>query len=257
MQKANKDSASTKDHREEPDMKPMHHYARLAKVFAYPERGYVADVATCAAWLKRDYPSAYAQFERFADFIASGNEIQAEEIYAKTFHVQAICYLDLGYVLFGEDYKRGEFLVHMKDEQARAGNDCGTELPDNLACVLQLMSMTQDEAFREELAVKVVLPSLERMIAEFDEARIQMKEKVLRKLHNAILLPDLEGGNIYRNALGALEAVIRSDFRVVDTQSQIQQPSLGGAFLKNCSGGGCSTDPLQAPVKQDLSVGML
>lgn len=237
-------------------MSALRQYSTIAKVFAYPESGYVADVAHCAAMLQQNYPTAYTHFERFADFIAERNEIQAEEIYAKTFHVQAICYLDLGYVLFGEDYKRGEFLVHMKDEQAKAGNDCGNELPDNLACVLELMAITKDQEFLDALAARVLLPCLDRMIAEFDEARMQLKEKVLKKLHKAILLPDLEGGNIYRDALAALRAMVMVDFASSIRQDEIQQPTLGGAFLKNC-GTGCTPDPLQAPVKQDLSVGML
>jgi nitrate reductase assembly molybdenum cofactor insertion protein NarJ len=55
-------------------------------------------------------------------------EDEYEELYTKTFDVQPICYLDLGYVIFGEDYKRGAFLLHMQEEQQKVNNDCGTDL---------------------------------------------------------------------------------------------------------------------------------
>ena len=46
-----------------------------------------------------------------------------EEIYTRTFDVQAITTLDVGYVLFGDDYKRGELLVNLNNEHTKAGND--------------------------------------------------------------------------------------------------------------------------------------
>ena len=66
-----------------------------------------------------------------------------QEYYISTFDVQAICFLDIGYVLFGEDYKRGIFLVNIKKEQIKAGNDCGSELPDHLPNILTLLPKMQ------------------------------------------------------------------------------------------------------------------
>jgi hypothetical protein len=48
----------------------------------------------------------------------------------------------LGYVLFAEDYKRGDFLVKVKNEQRKVNNDCGEELADNLPNILTLMVFT-------------------------------------------------------------------------------------------------------------------
>ena len=231
-------------------------YAALARVFAYPDGDYMRHVAECQTLLDECYPEAAAEFARFSGFISGHNAWECEEIYTKTFHIQAICYLDLGYVLFGEDYKRGEFLVHMKAEQAKVAIDCGAELPDNLANVLRLMAVTEDEEFLSELAVRVVAPSLASMVSEFDEARIQLKEKVLQKLHRALIQQDLPGGNVYRHALAALARVIAVDFSGIHFDDPKQQPALGGGFLRNCEGG-CAPNPLHAPVKQDLSVGML
>ena len=232
-------------------------YRAMAKVFAYPAEGYHYDVEFCQNLLEAQYPDAAADFRRFSEFVHNHSESECELIFTKTFHIQAICYLDLGYVIFREDYKRGEFLVNMKEEQAKVDNDCGSELPDNLANVLELMARTQDQEFLEELAVGVMQPALTSMIAEFDDARVQLKEKVLKKMHKALLQQDLEGGNIYRDALAALQKVLAKDFAGIHYDNASLQPMIGGAFLQNCGTGGCNTNPLQAPVKQDLSVGML
>lgn len=239
-------------------MNPRIQYRLFAKVFSYPGDGYLWDVEQCQAMLNERYPDAAKEFLRFSEFLEGHTDAECEEIYTKTFHIQAICYLDLGYVIFGEDYKRGEFLVNMKEEQAKVNNDCGSELPDNLANVLELMARTEDQEFLDELAVQVLLPALKTMIAEFDEARIQLKEKVLKKMHKALLQQDLPGGNIYRDALHALQLVLSKDFAAIHYEDTNVQPLVGGAFLKNCGPGGCGTpNPLHAPVKQDLSVGML
>jgi nitrate reductase assembly molybdenum cofactor insertion protein NarJ len=244
------------DLQEVPDMKTYTHYHTLGKVFAYPGPDYAAQVAETQRLLDQDYPEAAQVFSRFSQFVLTHSERECEEVFTKTFHIQAVCYLDLGYVLFGEDYKRGEFLVHMKEEQAKVQNDCGFELPDNLANVLELMSRTSDQEFLEELAVRVMLPALASMIAEFDEARIQLKEKVLKKLHHALIQQDLPCGNVYRDALATLQMVLSEDFKGIRFDDPHPQPSISGAFLKSCDSG-CGPNPLHAPVKHDLSVGMI
>lgn len=245
-----------KEEKGAPKMEKFKQYFSFADVFRYPDAQYQAGVANCQSMLDENYPESADEFRRFSDFLAKSDPDAAEEIFTKTFHIQAICYLDLGYVIFGEDYKRGEFLVHMKDEQLKVGNDVGSELPDNLSKVLELMALSKDEKFVEELAVRVLIPALTRMISEFEEARMQLKEKVLKKLHKALIQQGLKGGNIYRAALSALKKVLEKDFAGIRYETAAPNPLIGGAFLKNC-GDGCATDPLNAPVSQDLSVGML
>jgi nitrate reductase assembly molybdenum cofactor insertion protein NarJ len=257
MPRAKWDLDLPSDQKEGPDMQHRTQYRALAQVFAFPGESYRDQVTACQALLDRDYPDAAAKFKRFSAFVAGISDWECEEIYTKTFHIQAICYLDLGYVIFGEDYKRGEFLVNMKEEQAKVDNDCGCEMADNLANVLELMARTADQDFLQELALRVLQPALVTMVSEFDDARMQLREKVLKKLHKALIQQDLPGGNIYRDALCALQAVLAQDFKGIRYDDPEPHPSIGGAFLKNCSSGGCGTDPLHTPVKHDLSVGML
>jgi nitrate reductase assembly molybdenum cofactor insertion protein NarJ len=194
------------------------------------------------SFLKTEYPDAANEMQRFVDYINAESLENIEEIFGKTFHIQAICYLDIGYVLFGEDYKRGEFLVHMKHEQHKANNECGEELPDNLANVLALMTKIEDEEFLDELSVKVLMPALKNMLKEFDLARMELRNKILKKKHRVLIQQDIQYGNIYFNALKALLLVLEEDFQHVQYEVAEVAPAFGANFLSNC--GACSNTVL-------------
>jgi len=64
--------------------------------------------------------------------------------------VQAVTTLDVGFILFGDDYKRGEMLVNISREIKEVGHDCGNELADHLPNILFLVSRMEDYELREE-----------------------------------------------------------------------------------------------------------
>lgn len=218
-------------------------YIALAQLFEYPKEGYKENAISCMKLLKANYPSAAESLQRFVDFIENKSVEEIEEIYSITFHIQAICYLDLGYVLFGEDYTRGEFLVNMKREQAKIGHDCGTELADNLPNVLKLMTISKDKEFIDELTVRMLMPALRKMLTEFQASRIELRNKIIRKQQKVIILEDIEEGNIYQNALQALLKVLEVNFAGIDYADEKIEPSLSN-LIPNC-GSSCSTDTLQ------------
>lgn len=193
-------------------MKKFEHYKLFAELFKYPSGEFVAKVAECQAKLDKDYPDAAVQLQVFSDYMNQSDDDLREELYTKTFDVQPICYLDLGYVIFGEDYKRGAFLLHMQNEQKQLENDCGTDLSDNICNVLTLIAKHKDEKFVNELATQIIIVGVKKMIAEFESARVALKMKILKKLHRAIIQEDLNQGNVYRNCFEALLIVLNEDF---------------------------------------------
>jgi len=227
-------------------MEVRHQYSVLADLFRYPKGDYIENVNACAKLLEGTYPSAFQEIQPFLEFVNSHNLYEIEEVFGKTFHIQAICYLDMGYVLFAEDYKRGEFLVQMKNEQRKANNDCGEELADNLPNVLSLMAIMEDKEFLQEFAIRVVKPALQKMLKEFDEARIALKDKVRKKKQKVILLEDMENKNIYQYALQAIFNVVDVDYEDVNYNDPLIVPTVGVDAL-NCDSG-CGT-PSQQPVK--------
>jgi nitrate reductase assembly molybdenum cofactor insertion protein NarJ len=107
---------------------------------------------------------------------------EKQEYYLKTFDVQAVCYLEVGYVLFGEDYKRAQLLVNLQSEHKKAGVDCGSELGDHLPNVLTLLSKATDPDFAEELGFIITSPAVRFMITKFKNIDTNYYENLLEVL---------------------------------------------------------------------------
>jgi nitrate reductase assembly molybdenum cofactor insertion protein NarJ len=215
-------------------MKNRIQYQLLANLFRYPQKKYIEQVNECADFLQNHYPVSWIAMRPFLDVINSKSIIEIEELFGKTFHIQAVCYLDLGYVLYAEDYKRGEFLVQMKKEQEKVNNNCGVELADNLPNALTLLSLLEDEAFLEELVVRMYIPALETMLKEFDTARMALKTKVRMKKQKVLIQENLENKNAYRYAIESTLDVLKTDFNVLTFENKEIKPDPLSSFLPNC-----------------------
>src|SRR3989304_2679448 len=107
---------------------PTAHYDVLAGLFAYPSPEFAADVTRATVLHSGSYPGAAQRLEDFQRLLPKGDLVALRELHTRTFDVQAITSLDIGYTLFGEDYKRGALLANLSREHAQAQNDCGAEL---------------------------------------------------------------------------------------------------------------------------------
>lgn len=216
-------------------MKVRSQYQHLADLFRYPLPGYRENVEECVNYIQENYPSAYAKLFPFIEYVRSHSDHEVEEIFGKTFHIQAVCYLDIGYVLFAEDYKRGEFLVQMKKEQEKANVDCGEELADNLPNVLALMAVMEDVEFLQEFSIRIMKPAINKMLQEFEESRMSLKDKVRKKKQKVIIMDDVEFKNIYQYVIEALKEVVYIDYPAEYDDPEIV-PTLGGSIGTILSG---------------------
>jgi nitrate reductase assembly molybdenum cofactor insertion protein NarJ len=215
-------------------------YKLFAPLVAYPDTGMSTAVDACRGMLRLYCPAAEGTLEPFAQWVASTPLHDQEEVYTRTFHIQAICYLDLGFVIFGEDYKRGEFLVNMKREQAQARNECGDELPDNLVNVLNLLPLLKDRQLVNDLCGRVMIPALRKMLVEFESSRMALRERMLERKHNAIILQGRPDQNVYANVLQALLQLLLTEFE----EKSVQAPSMAQPFLSGAAScGTCTTHP--------------
>ncbi|MDZ7764417.1 MAG: hypothetical protein U5K00_08325 [Melioribacteraceae bacterium] len=135
-----------------------------------------------------------------------------EEIYTRSFDVQALTTLDLGYVLFGDDYKRGELLVNLNNEHKKAENSCGNELSDHLPNILRLLAKLKDEELRADIISLILHPALRKIESEFDSKHIEKKSKVYRKHHRTIIERNESYGLIYRRTIQTLLVMLEEDF---------------------------------------------
>lgn len=189
-------------------------YEALAALFVHPGPSFEAEVAAAIAHCDDHYPKAARALREFAGLLPKGGDLLAlQELHTRTFDVQAITSLDIGYTLFGEDYKRGALLANLSSEHKRAGNDCGAELGDHLTNVLRLLPKMTDATLREEFVRVLLAPALREMVREFEPERLAKKEEIYKKHHKTII--EVAPGSTrtaYCHALRALYQVLAEDF---------------------------------------------
>jgi nitrate reductase assembly molybdenum cofactor insertion protein NarJ len=205
------------------------HYDFLADVYAYPEGDFTKKIETAQRFFDNSLPEAGELFRPFADYMSTLSIFQQQELFIRSFDVQAVTTLDLGYVLFGDDYKRGELLVNLNREHREAGNDCGVELADHLSNLLRLLPKMQDEVLLEELSRRIVWAALKRMIRGFEPEQIELKDKFYQKKHKTILERPENHYTIYVRALQALYRLLQYDFGFEEREL----PEQVSDFLKN------------------------
>jgi len=197
------------------------HYSNMAELMDFPGPGFAARGQLLLDFLRKNYPDAGEAVELFLEALPQ-RTLDLQELHTRTFEVQAVTTLGTGYVLFGDDYKRGALLSNLNREHNDAENDCGGELADHLPNVLRLIPKLKDHDLREELVEQILVPALMLMIREFDPERIKKKNANYQKHYKTLIDP--AGGcdsTIYRLALEAVLKVLAWDFPVTDTMTQL------------------------------------
>ncbi|MCA9734963.1 MAG: hypothetical protein H6696_14900 [Deferribacteres bacterium] len=204
-------------------------YSKLAELLVYPGPDFKEQVKEVTLWLDQRYPEPAAHLHKFSDFVANATQIELEELYTRSFDVQAATTLDLGYVLFGDDYKRGAVLVGLNSEHKEAGIDCGGELADHLPNILRLLHKMQKPEIRAELVEKIIAPAIKKIINEFQPQKIEAKEAVYKKHHKTIIEKSQKYSTIYQQPLKTVYDVLKHDF---DFQ-EYEMPAKGADFIKS------------------------
>jgi nitrate reductase assembly molybdenum cofactor insertion protein NarJ len=197
------------------------HYSHLAELFDFPAAGLEPRGRALAALLRNGYPGAAAAVDRFLDGLPPAT-LDLQELHTRTFDVQSLTTLDLGYVLFGDDYKRGALLSHLNQEHGRAANDCRGELADHLPNVLRLLPKIEDEELRSELAEHLLIPALVLMLREFEDGRVAQKTANYRKHYKTLIDQAPRADSLlYRHALQAALEVLTQDFASEQTVTRL------------------------------------
>ncbi|HEY6947051.1 MAG TPA: molecular chaperone TorD family protein [Candidatus Acidoferrum sp.] len=145
-------------------------YARLAMLFSYPANDYHRQADECLQAFRDAPAEAYGEFQNFHAGIAGLSNEEVQELFTRTFDLNPLCTLEIGWQLYGEDYQRGEFLVKMREHLREYGVAESGELPDHLSHALALLPQLEaGEA--EEFAGVYVLPALDKMRTAWKENR--------------------------------------------------------------------------------------
>jgi nitrate reductase delta subunit len=147
-------------------------YASVARMLDYPKgvEGIVADCDTVRRILQTY--NIDSRLEPFGRFVETSTLARLQEEYVATFDFNPAVALYLGHHLFGDNRKKGAYLIRLKQEFGRHGfTPSGNELPDHLPLVLGFLEYlarnVEDEARRSFIS-ECVLPGVERLGAAFN-----------------------------------------------------------------------------------------
>jgi nitrate reductase delta subunit len=127
--------------------------ARLADLLRYPD--------TRLTRLAGDSDGVNAFFDEIEHVAPEG----MEELYTRTFDLNPVATLELGWHLWGEQYERGRFLADLRALQEGLGVEMTSELPDHLTVVLLTLARMESP----ETLVRQIAPALEKIAKPLDE----------------------------------------------------------------------------------------
>lgn len=162
-------------------------YDALAALLAYPDADYHQRISACQCVLGEQHPDAIRLLNTFAEQVAPSSPQELEELYTRTFDLNPVCSLEVGWHLFGENYSRGEFLVTMRQELRRSGLPESTELPDHLTHVLSAMAR-MSPGHADRFTVTYLLPALDKMLKGL-AGKESPYENVLEAIRQVLLSP--------------------------------------------------------------------
>jgi len=135
-------------------------YERLADLLEYPASNWDFKIAACAD---------HGVLAKFRSGIAALTLSDLQELYTRTFDLNPVCALEIGYHLFGENYKRGEFLANLRETEAPFALGQENQLPDYLPVLLRLLTNLGQEELRSSLISQCVVPGIEKMLSSFKD----------------------------------------------------------------------------------------
>jgi len=155
----------------------------------YPGPKLADQARACEGLLKAHFPQAAEHLAYFWAFAKDASPGQLEEIYTGTFDLNPACYIFAGYLLFGESFKRGKFLVGLQERYQQRGFSAGNELADHLAVMFRfLATLKVDDVLARELLEDCLLPVVQRMNKNFkhDQERPNPYARVLQAVLNVL-----------------------------------------------------------------------
>lgn len=138
-----------------------------SRILFYPGSDYKFHVQLCLKELQES-EEFKTIFEIFNTYVSQASQSELEENFTYTFDMNPSHCLDIGWHLFGEDYKRGEFLVTMRQLMRQFNVEDTNELPDHIFHVLQVsnkMDIEESKSFLNEF----LNPALTKILENMDE----------------------------------------------------------------------------------------
>jgi nitrate reductase delta subunit len=153
-------------------------YDMFGRLLAYPGEGFALRVLQeqerLAEFVRTSPHGEHSKCvvaESIAAFLAQAGALEPgemEELYTRTFDINPVASLELGWHLYGEQYERGAFMVKMRQMLHAHFIMEEVELPDHLTHILQLLGRLEKEE-ADRFALTYVVPALDKIQAGFAE----------------------------------------------------------------------------------------
>jgi len=140
----------------------------LADLFEYPRSGWNERLNECR-WLARSFlPDRVTPLSGFHRRVEGLPIEELQELYTSTFDLKPVCTMEIGYHLFGDNYKRGVFLANLRKMESPYDLGQDRQLPDYLPVLLRLLARIEHDELRGDLIGQCVVPGMETMFKELD-----------------------------------------------------------------------------------------
>lgn len=139
--------------------------AAVADAFRYPGPGSHADLQAEVG--KMSPGAAQNDMERFVGAIAGLELGEWEELHTRTLDLSPLFVPYVGHAVWGENYRRGEFMAELKGAQREAGIDPAGELPDHIEPILRYLDSVPEPLLD---LIEVLPAAVEKMVAQLKKA---------------------------------------------------------------------------------------
>lgn len=137
-------------------------YSRLLE---YPKEDMPDIAEEIKNQLSKEFPELSENIQKFLDYIETVPFSRMEELYSSNFDISPACYIYAGHQLFGEGFKRSEFIIGLKEKFREYDFDWGNELPDHFSVLIKFLAeieLFEDTA--KDMINDCLLPSMKKMI---------------------------------------------------------------------------------------------
>lgn len=139
----------------------------MARLLAYPDGATLSTAESAAALARSVHEPTARLLDLFRDETVNTSREDLEETYNRTFDINPVACMEVGWHIYGDTYDRGGFLVEMRGLLRDAGVAESTELPDHLTHVLALLGRLPLDRIRPLVRLRT-LPAVDKMIAALD-----------------------------------------------------------------------------------------
>jgi len=145
-------------------------YKSFASLLEYPDASWHEQLDAIWEPIASECPAALAPLLEFSRDIDNLALTGLQERYTQTFDLNPVCTLDIGYHLFGENYKRGVFLANLRETERLFDLGQASQLPDYLPVLLRLLGSLEDTELRQALINDCMIPALRKMVEALGHA---------------------------------------------------------------------------------------